>query len=102
MLRDFLAILVTIFVTRISKHTVYQKKAYLYRKMMENFELKDEEYIELKNLIKLLGWVETGGDAKFRIDNQEIKVNGEIETQRRKKIRRGDIVTSGNNQVQVK
>ena len=69
---------------------------------MENFKLKeDEEYIELKNLIKLIGWVDTGGEAKIRIDNQEIKVNGEIETQRRKKIRRGDIVVSGNNQVQV-
>jgi ribosome-associated protein len=70
--------------------------------MMENFKLKDdEEFIELKNLIKLLGWVATGGEAKFRIDNQEIKVNGEIETQRRKKIRRGDIVMSGNNRAQV-
>jgi ribosome-associated protein len=71
--------------------------------MMENFELKeDEEYIELKNLIKLLGWVGTGGEAKFRIDNQEIKVNGEIETQRRKKIRRGDIVMFANNQAEIK
>jgi ribosome-associated protein len=69
---------------------------------MENFKLKeDEEYIELKNLIKLLGWVNTGGDAKSSIDNREVKVNGEIETQRRKKIRRGDIVMSGNNQAQV-
>jgi ribosome-associated protein len=69
---------------------------------MENFKLKEgEEYIPLKDLIKLLGWVDTGGEAKFRIDNQEVKVNGEIETQRRKKIRRGDIVMSGNNQAQV-
>ena len=69
---------------------------------MENFKLKEgEEYIELKNLIKILGWVGTGGEAKFRIDNQEIKVNGEIETQRRKKIRSGDIVMSGDNQAQV-
>jgi ribosome-associated protein len=69
---------------------------------MENFKLKeDEEYIELKNLIKLLGWVDTGGEAKVRIDNREVKVNGEIETQRRKKIRRGDIVRVGNHQAQV-
>ena len=70
---------------------------------METFTLKeDEEYIELKNLIKLLGWVETGGEAKIRIDNQEIRVNGHIETQRRKKIRPGDIVMLGNNKAQVK
>ena len=75
----------------------------MYREMMDNFKLKEgEEYIELKNLIKLLGWVNTGGEAKFRIDNQEIKVNGEIETQRRKKIRRGDVVIFDNNQAQVK
>jgi ribosome-associated protein len=70
---------------------------------MENFTLKEgEEYIELKNLLKLLGWVDTGGEAKIRIDNQEIKLNGEIETQRRKKIRSGDIVMFGSNQAQVK
>ena len=69
---------------------------------MESFKLKEgEEYIELKDLIKLLGWVGTGGEAKFRIDNQEVNVNGQIETQRRKKIRRGDIVMSGDNQAQV-
>jgi ribosome-associated protein len=69
---------------------------------MENYKLKeDEEYIELKNLIKLLGWIDTGGEAKFRIDNREVKVNGEIETQRRKKIRRGDIVMFGNNHAKV-
>jgi ribosome-associated protein len=69
---------------------------------MENFTLKEgEEFIELKNLIKLLGWVNTGGEAMSRIDNQEIKVNGEIETQRRKKIRKGDVVMFGSHQARV-
>lgn len=69
---------------------------------MENFKLKEgEEYIPLKDLIKLMGWVDTGGEAMVRIDNQEIKVNGEIETQRRKKIRKGDIVMAGDHQVQI-
>lgn len=69
---------------------------------MENFTLKEgEEYIELKNLIKLLGWVDSGSEAHARIDNQEIKVNGVIETQRRKKIRRGDSVMADDHQAQV-
>jgi ribosome-associated protein len=69
---------------------------------MENFKLKEgEEFIELKNLIKILGWVATGGEATARIDNQEIKVNGATETQRRKKIRSGDVVTLGSNQVKI-
>jgi ribosome-associated protein len=69
---------------------------------MENFKLKDgETFIELKNLIKLLGWVGTGGEAITRIDNQEVSVNGEVETQRRKKVRSGDRVMFGNYQAQV-
>jgi ribosome-associated protein len=69
---------------------------------MERFKLKEgEEYIALKDLIKLLGWAGTGGEAMSRIDNHEIKVNGKIETQRRKKIRSGDVVMAGDNQAQV-
>jgi ribosome-associated protein len=69
---------------------------------MEKFKLKEgEEYIQLKDLIKLLGWANTGGEAMSRIDNQEVKVNGAIETQRRKKIRRGDVVMSGSSQAQI-
>lgn len=69
---------------------------------MENFKLKDgETFIELKNLIKLLGWVGTGGEAITRIDNREVSVNGEVETQRRKKVRSGDRVMFGNYQAQV-
>jgi ribosome-associated protein len=69
---------------------------------METFRLREgEEFIELKNLIKLLGWVSTGGEATVRIDNHEVKLNGVIETQRRKKIRKGDVVMFGSNQAQV-
>lgn len=69
---------------------------------MENFTLKEgEEYIELKNLIKLLGWVDSGSEAHALIDNQEIKLNGAIETQRRKKVRRGDVVMVNGKQVKV-
>lgn len=69
---------------------------------MDNFKLKEgEAYIELKNLIKILGWVGTGGEAKAQIDSNGVKVNGVIETQKRKKVRPGDIVIFGDNQVQV-
>lgn len=69
---------------------------------MENFKLKEgEEFIPLKDLIKILGWVDTGGEAMTRIDNQEIKVNGKIETQRRKKIRSGDVITYRTHNVTV-
>lgn len=61
--------------------------------MMEAFKLRpDEEYIELNNLLKTLGWVATGGEAKIRIDNGEVSVNGATETRRRKKMKAGDVV----------
>ena len=69
---------------------------------MDTFKLDEsEEYIELNNLIKILGWVATGGEAKARIDQQEVKVNGEIETRRRKKIRVGDIVAFNGETVTI-
>ncbi len=49
-----------------------------------------EEYIKLQDLIKFAGIVPTGGQAKFLIQNGEIKVNGEVCTMRGKKMRNGD------------
>ena len=69
---------------------------------METFGLREsEEYIELNNLIKLLGWVATGGEAKAKIDQEEVRVNGEVETRRRRKIRVGDEIQYGQNRVKI-
>jgi ribosome-associated protein len=69
---------------------------------METFKIKEsEDYIELNNLIKKRGWVATGGEAKTRIDQEEVRVNGEIETRRRRKIRIGDQVVFGDQKVQI-
>ena len=50
------------------------------------------EYIKLQDLMKLADLVSTGGEAKLRILNEEVTVNGEVCTQRGKKIRPGDDV----------
>lgn len=69
---------------------------------MEEFKLKEgEEYIELNNLLKALGWVATGGEAKMRIDQGEVAVNGETETRKRKKMRSGDVVVLEDQQAKV-
>lgn len=69
---------------------------------MEQFKLKEgEEYIELNNLLKALGWVSTGGEAKIRIDQGDVAVNGEIETRKRKKMRIGDEVMLEDQQAKV-
>lgn len=51
------------------------------------------EYIKLQDLLKLANFVETGGEAKERIQNGEILVNGEVCTMRGKKMRPGDVAT---------
>ena len=50
------------------------------------------EFIKLDSLLKYAGLCETGGIAKEIIDEERIKVNGELCTMRGKKIRPGDRV----------
>lgn len=50
------------------------------------------EHIKLQDLMKLADLVSTGGEAKLRILNEEVEVNGEACTMRGKKIRPGDVV----------
>lgn len=52
----------------------------------------DTEYIKLDQLLKLADIAGSGGQAKIMILSEEVKVNGQIETQRGKKLRDGDIV----------
>ncbi len=50
---------------------------------------QNQEYIELGNLLKVLGYISTGGAAKsFLLDN-DVYVDGEKETRRGRKIYRG-------------
>lgn len=50
------------------------------------------EFIKLDSFLKFTGAVTLGSEAKFFIQNGEIKVNGEVETQRGKKLYKGDQV----------
>lgn len=50
------------------------------------------EYIKLDSFLKLAGLVQTGGQAKMIIAEESVKVNGQIVTQRGKKIRKDDII----------
>ncbi len=51
------------------------------------------EFIKLQDMMKFAGLVETGGEAKERIQAGEASVNGEVCLQRGKKLRPGDTVT---------
>lgn len=52
----------------------------------------DTEFIKLESLLKFAAVCSSGGEAKVLIQNEEVLVNGEICTQRGKKIRSGDVV----------
>lgn len=56
----------------------------------EKIYIQNEDFIKLDSLIKAGGGVNTGGQAKFAIQNGKVKVNGEVCTQRGKKMRVGD------------
>ena len=58
---------------------------------MVKIKLRDE-YIKLGQALKAAGFVESGVDAKFAIQDGEVLVNGEVETQRGKKLYNGDMV----------
>lgn len=60
-----------------------------------------EDYIKLGQALKAAGLVESGVDAKFVIQDGLVKVNGNIETQRGKKLVAGDIVEFDGEEVKI-
>ena len=67
---------------------------------MEIIKLK-EEYIKLGQALKAAGLVESGVDAKFAVQDGLVKVNGQVETQRGKKLVEGEIVEYGGNSIKI-
>ena len=59
------------------------------------------EFIKLDQLLKFANLVGTGGEAKMAIQDGLVTVNGEVCTMRGKKIRPGDIVELGGQQLTV-
>lgn len=66
---------------------------------MNIIEIKD--FIKLDSLLKLAGIADTGGIAKLMIQDGEVSVNGEICTQRGKKIRAGDVIEVFDEKIQI-
>ena len=63
----------------------------LERKTMETIKLR-EDYIKLGQALKAAGFVESGVDAKYAIEDGLVSVTGEIAYQRGKKLVDGDVV----------
>jgi len=50
------------------------------------------EVVELCDLLKFENLAQSGGEAKFFIAEGRVRVNGEVETRKRKKLHAGDVV----------
>lgn len=50
----------------------------------------DSEYITLGQFLKWMNIIQTGGMAKWFLQNHEVRVNGELEIRRGRKLRNGD------------
>jgi len=67
---------------------------------METIKLR-EEYIKLGQALKAAGLVESGAESKDVILDGFVKVNGNVEFQRGKKLRAGDIVSFNEKQIKI-
>jgi ribosome-associated protein len=60
-----------------------------------------DEVTRLGQFLKLMDAVESGGEAKMRIADGEVTVNGEVELRRGRQLHTGDVVTIGGQSFQV-
>ncbi len=67
---------------------------------VEGQEEQPPEFIRLDHFLQLCG-VQTGGQAKQLIQAGEVKLNGEVETRRRKKLVPGDVVAIYDEEFEV-
>lgn len=52
----------------------------------------NDQFIKLDQFLKWVGVAATGGEAKLMIQEGQVRVNGEIETRRSRKLVSGDSV----------
>ncbi len=60
-----------------------------------------EEYIKLGQAIKAAGLVQTGAEAKVVIQDGQVKVNGQTQVQRGKKLVAGDRVEYNGETIRI-
>ncbi len=61
-----------------------------------------KEPVELYKILKFEGMTSSGGEAKQVIEQGQVRVNGSIETRKRKKIVSGDVIEFASEKIQMK
>lgn len=67
---------------------------------MEIIKLR-EEYIKLGQALKAANLVEDGVEAKYAIQDGEVKVNQETETRRGRKLYEGDVISYNGEEIRI-
>ena len=68
---------------------------------MKDFKIKGE-YITLGQLLKACGLVGYGSEAKIVIQEGQVRVDGQVETRRGRKLYGGETVSFQENEIKVK
>lgn len=68
--------------------------------MKKKIRIKDE-FIKLGQALKLSGEANTGVDAKYLIEDGKVKVNGEVEIRRGRKLYDGDVFIVNDSEITV-
>lgn len=69
---------------------------------MEIFNLRSgDEFIRLGQLLKAVGAVDSGVEAKEAIQEGDVSVNGEKETRRGRKLYAGDVVSYDGREIKI-
>ncbi len=67
---------------------------------METIKLR-EEFIKLGQALKAANLVEDGVEAKYVIQEGEVKVNGEVDIRRGRKLYDGDVISFHGEEVKI-
>ena len=60
-----------------------------------------DEFIKLGQALKLAGVVEDGVEAKYAIQDGLVRVNGEVDQRRGRKVYEGDVITFEDQEIKV-
>lgn len=67
---------------------------------MITYQIKGD-HITLIQLLKVLNWVEHGGEAQAVVSAGMVSYNGAVDYRKRLKVRAGDVISFEGKQVQV-
>jgi len=67
---------------------------------MKKIRIKTDT-IRLGQFLKVAGVVETGGEAKLRVQEGEVMVNDQLETRRGRQLHPGDVIRLGPHLLEV-